>query len=110
MKDHWPDLGIVVLTGWLNQSEALITVLTRSRKIRVKKNFFRDRVESVVLSKPLKKLGNFIFSVHKNPVRSVKSSKLKTGILMFRKSAKANENVRGGPRGRVQGVRTPPRP
>ena len=54
MKDHWPDLGIVVLTGWLNQSEALITVLTRSRKIRVKQNFFRDRVESVVLSKPLK--------------------------------------------------------
>ena len=29
---------------------------------------------------------------------------------MFRKSAKANENVRGGPRGRVQGVRTPPPP
>ena len=26
---------------------------------------------------------------------------------MFRKGAKANENVRGGPRGRVQGVRTP---
>ena len=26
---------------------------------------------------------------------------------MFRKSAKANENVTGGPRGRVQGVRTP---